>query len=160
MSTLNPLEKYWSNPPYKIIICHMRSFITEDNISYLEFNVLEGSIAVKLEILVGSEIRSKSDSKINKILPSNRSLYIYPRSTAWLTDCLTHWLTDSLICLQNALRNLEESNSSKSSRTPGQRSLEATTWELSLMEYSYIANNNNNNKTKTTNPSTLLSVQT
>ena len=73
---------------------------------------------------------------ISFLLLSFRSLYIYPRSTHtdWLTDLLTHWLTDLLIhsVRIKILTKVEESCSFRvsGSKSPGQRSLEATFWEL------------------------------
>ena len=55
--------------------------------------------------------------------------------TDWLTDWLTNWLSCWLICTHDAptnLTNVEKSYSYKvsGSKSPGQRSLEATTWEF------------------------------
>ena len=71
------------------------------------------------------------------------SLYIYPRSTHWLThwltDSMTHWINESLICPHNALKTWQNHTLVKllhmynvsGSKSPGQRFLEATTWIMS-----------------------------
>ena len=89
---------------------------------------------------------------------SNRSFYIYPQSTDWLTDLSVRIMLLETLPGGNII--LWSSNSYKisGSKSPGQRCFEAKTWEFFLYVLVYIKYVAISNKMKTFNLSRVLSV--
>ena len=108
----------------------------------LKINPLDSSHIQIIYLLSKSKIWIKFFSYSFEFLSFDQKLIQYTSTLSLLTDWLTYWL----ICPHNAPTNLtkeEKSYSSKvsGSKSPGQRSLEATTWEFIRK---YLVDNNSN----------------